>query len=87
MSRSPSTFFPHLGRHNNGMQLCDGVLQAQRCDGGYLGARIGAMIASDEAPAPPFASIPFETRFFDRGRLWFLPFVGWWYRILTRSLV
>jgi hypothetical protein len=50
--------------------------------GSYLGSRIGAMIASDEAPAPPFARIPFQTRFFYRGKPWFLPFVGWWYRVL-----
>jgi len=46
--------------------------------GSYLGARIGAMIASDEAPSPPLASIPVETRFFYRGKPWFLPLVGWW---------
>jgi glycine/D-amino acid oxidase-like deaminating enzyme len=73
---------PHLGRHNNGMHYAMGFCGHGVAMGSYLGARIGAMIASDEAPAPPFASIPFETRFFYRGRPWFLPFVGWWYRIL-----
>jgi len=50
--------------------------------GSYLDARIGAMMASEEAPAPVFASLPFESRFFYRGKPWFLPLVGCWYRML-----
>jgi glycine/D-amino acid oxidase-like deaminating enzyme len=73
---------PHLGRHDNGMHYAMGFCGHGVAMGSYLGARIGAMMASDEAPAPPFAGIPFETRFFYRGRPWFLPFVGWWYRVL-----
>ena len=73
---------PHIGRHNNGMHYAMGFCGHGVAMGSYLGAQIGAMIASDEAPAPPFASIPIETRFFYSGKPWFLPFVGWWYRIL-----
>jgi glycine/D-amino acid oxidase-like deaminating enzyme len=73
---------PHLGRHDNGMHYAMGFCGHGVAMGSYLGSRIGAMIASDEAPAPPFARIPFETRFFYRGKPWFLPFVGWWYRVL-----
>lgn len=73
---------PHLGRHGNGMHYAMGFCGHGVAMGSYLGARIGGMIASDEAPAPPFASIPFETRFFYRGNPWFLPFVGGWYRLL-----
>jgi len=73
---------PHLGRHSSGMHYAMGFCGHGVAMGSYLGARIGAMIASDEAPAPPFANLPFETRFFYRGQPWFLPLVGWWYRML-----
>ena len=73
---------PHLGRHSDGTHYAMGFCGHGVAMGSYLGARIGAMIASDEAPAPPFASLPFETRFFYRGKPWFLPLVGWWYRLL-----
>jgi len=73
---------PHLGRHDNGVHYAMGFCGHGVAMGSYLGAQMGAMIASEEAPAPPFANIPFESRFFYRGRPWFLPFVGWWYRLL-----
>jgi glycine/D-amino acid oxidase-like deaminating enzyme len=73
---------PHLGRHENGMHYAIGFCGHGVAMGSYLGAKIGAMIASDEAPAPPFASLPFPSRFFYRGTPWFLPIVGSWYRLL-----
>jgi len=73
---------PHVGRHENGMHYAIGFCGHGVAMGSYLGARIGAMIASNEAPAPPFASLPFPSRFFYRGKPWFLPIVGSYYRLL-----
>jgi len=73
---------PHLGRHENGMHYAIGFCGHGVAMGSYLGARMGAMIASNEAPPPPFASLPFPSRFFYRGTPWFLPIVGTWYRLL-----
>jgi hypothetical protein len=64
--------------------LRDGVLRHGVAMGSYLGARIGAMIASDEGPLRRLQEFRFKG-FFYRGRPWFLPFVGSWYRVSTRS--
>lgn len=73
---------PHLGRHEDGTHYAMGFCGHGVAMGTYLGARIGAMIASDEGPTSPFAGRPFPTRFFYRGKPWFLPIVGWWYKML-----
>jgi len=73
---------PHVGRHKNGMHYAIGFCGHGVAMGSYLGSRMGAMIASDEAPALPFASLPFPSKFFYRGTPWFLPIVGTWYRFL-----
>jgi len=73
---------PHVGRHQNGMHYAIGFCGHGVAMGSYLGSRMGAMIASSEAPALPFFSMPFPSRFFYRGTPWFLPVVGTWYRFL-----
>jgi glycine/D-amino acid oxidase-like deaminating enzyme len=73
---------PHVGRHKNGMHYAIGFCGHGVAMGSYLGSRMGAMIASSEAPALPFFSLPFPAKFFYRGTPWFLPIVGTWYRFL-----
>jgi glycine/D-amino acid oxidase-like deaminating enzyme len=74
---------PHVGRTK------DGVTYALGCCGTgvalmtYLGTKVGAWLAGDEAPALtklrfPIVPAPYE------GRPWFLPVAGEWFRLQDR---
>jgi glycine/D-amino acid oxidase-like deaminating enzyme len=74
---------PHLGRDQaSGLHYALGFCGHGVGMGSYLGSRIGAYIASKEAPLPAFSQIPFQSRFFYRRQPWFLPMAGWWFRFL-----
>ncbi len=63
---------------HNAMGCCGTALQWEA----NFGARMGAMIASDEAPLRRLQEFRFKQDFY-RGRPWFLPFVGSCYQVST----
>jgi glycine/D-amino acid oxidase-like deaminating enzyme len=76
---------PHLGRDEaSGLHYALGFCGHGVAMGSYLGSRIGAYIASKEAPLPAFSRIPFQSRFFYRRQPWFLPIAGWWFHLLDQ---
>jgi gamma-glutamylputrescine oxidase len=74
---------PHMGG-------IDGVRFALGCNGSgvamatYLGHQTALAILGRQNRPCPFARLPFPTRPGYRGRAWFLPAVGLWYRLLDR---
>jgi glycine/D-amino acid oxidase-like deaminating enzyme len=74
---------PHVGEH-------DGLNYALGCNGSgvsllsYLGARAGRRLLGVDEPASAFEALPFPARPLYRGRPWFLPAVGAWYRFRDR---
>jgi hypothetical protein len=49
----------------------------------YLGARLGAALAG-HGDLRPFSDLPFSAVPLYRGRPWFLPLAGAWYRAVDR---
>jgi glycine/D-amino acid oxidase-like deaminating enzyme len=47
----------------------------------YLGTEIGLILAG-KIQRSPFVEIAHPTRFYYRGRPWFLPFAAWYFRAL-----
>jgi glycine/D-amino acid oxidase-like deaminating enzyme len=76
-------FLPHLGTQ-------DGIHYAAGCQGSgvamasFLGHRAGLRIAGAENETFDLADLPFPTAPTYRGRPWFLPLVGGWYRLRDR---
>lgn len=76
-------FLPHLGAQ-------DGIHYAAGCQGSgvamasFLGHRAGLRIAGAENDPFALADLPFPTAPSYRGRPWFLPLVGGWYRLRDR---
>jgi glycine/D-amino acid oxidase-like deaminating enzyme len=76
-------FLPHLGTQ-------DGIHYAAGCQGSgvamasFLGHRAGLRIAGAENETFALADLPFPTAPTYRGRPWFLPLVGGWYRLRDR---
>ena len=72
---------PHMGVH-------DGVRFALGCNGSgvamasYLGHQTALAILGRQNRPCPFEELPFPTHALYRGRAWFLPPLGLWYRIL-----
>jgi len=76
---------PHLGLDEaSGLHYALGFCGHGVAMGSYLGSRIGAYIASKEAPLPAFGQIPFQSRFFYRRQPRFLPIAGRWFRFLDQ---
>ena len=73
-------FLPHLGRH-------DGVHYALGCQGSgvammsYLGHQAALKLAGGANRPSAFDGLPFPTRPLYAGSPWFLPAVGWAYRV------
>jgi glycine/D-amino acid oxidase-like deaminating enzyme len=73
-------FLPHLGRH-------DGIHYALGCQGSgvammsYLGHQAALKLAGGANTASAFDGLPFPTRPLYSGSPWFLPVVGWAYRM------
>jgi glycine/D-amino acid oxidase-like deaminating enzyme len=76
-------FLPHLGTQ-------DGIHYAAGCQGSgvamasFLGYRAALRIAAAENEPFALADLPFPTAPTYRGRPWFLPLVGGWYRLRDR---
>jgi glycine/D-amino acid oxidase-like deaminating enzyme len=76
-------FLPHLGTQ-------DGIHYAAGCQGSgvamasFLGHRAALRIAAAENEPFALADLPFPTAPTYRGRPWFLPLVGGWYRLRDR---
>lgn len=76
-------FLPHLGRH-------EGVHYALGCQGSgvaimtWLGHRAALQMAGAANSETAFDALPFPTFPGYRGRPWFLPIVGNWYRLRDR---
>lgn len=76
-------FLPHLGCH-------EGVHYALGCQGSgvalmtWLGHRAALKMAGAANSDTAFDALPFPTRSGYRGRPWFLPVVGTWYRLRDR---
>jgi glycine/D-amino acid oxidase-like deaminating enzyme len=74
---------PHMGRR-------DGMHFAMGCNGSgvamaaYLGHQSALKILGRQNRPCPFEQLPFPTHVAYRGRAWFLPAVGLWYRFLDR---
>lgn len=74
---------PHMGMHD-GMHYCMG------CNGSgvqmmsYLGRQIALKILGRTNRPCGFDGLPFETRPLYKGRPWFLPALGGWYRLRDR---
>ena len=72
---------PHMG-------LLDGLHFAMGCNGSgvamatYLGHQTALKILGRQNRPCPFEQLPFPTHVAYRGRAWFLPALGLWYRIL-----
>jgi glycine/D-amino acid oxidase-like deaminating enzyme len=73
-------FVPHIGTH-------DGVHYALGCQGSgvammsYLGHQVGLKLAGGANRPSAFDGLPFPTRPLYSGNPWFLPIVGWSYRV------
>jgi glycine/D-amino acid oxidase-like deaminating enzyme len=76
-------FLPHVGAH-------DGVHYALACNGSgvvtmtHLGRQAARQILGRANAASAFSRLPFPTLRGYRGRPWFMPMVGGWYRLRDR---
>jgi glycine/D-amino acid oxidase-like deaminating enzyme len=71
---------PHIGRVN-GIHYAFGYGEHGVSTASFLGTEIGLLLAGTKKSSP-FMMIPHQTRFFYRGRPWFIPLVAFYYRIL-----
>jgi glycine/D-amino acid oxidase-like deaminating enzyme len=80
---------PHMGVIDRGGAL-EGIRFALGCNGSgvamatYLGHQTALAILGHQNHPCGFAQVPFPTRPGYRGRAWFLPALGLWYRVLDR---
>jgi glycine/D-amino acid oxidase-like deaminating enzyme len=79
---------PHMGMQVGGVH--DGIRFAMGCNGSgvamasYLGHQSALAILGRQNRPCPFGELDFPTHALYRGRAWFLPALGLWYRILDR---
>ncbi|MCI0396400.1 MAG: FAD-binding oxidoreductase [Chloroflexi bacterium] len=71
---------PHIGRIE-GVHYALGYCGHGVSIATYLGTEVGLLLAGKKSSSP-FMEIPHETRFFYRGRPWFLPLAAVYYRVL-----
>ncbi len=71
---------PHIGNFD-GIHYALGYGGHGLSIGTYVGTELGLLMCGDKKHSP-FSEIPFNTRFFYRGRPWFIPLAAMYYRLL-----
>jgi glycine/D-amino acid oxidase-like deaminating enzyme len=74
---------PHMGRHG-GLHFALGCNGSGVAMATYLGHQSALRILGRQNRPCPFEQLPFPTHVAYRQRTWFLPALGFWYRILDR---
>ncbi|MGH8527711.1 MAG: NAD(P)/FAD-dependent oxidoreductase, partial [Gammaproteobacteria bacterium] len=73
---------PHIGEHE-GVHFAMGYCGHGVANSLYFGHHLANRIQGRARPLP-FAELSFRTRFYYRGRPWFLPMAGWYFRLVDR---
>lgn len=74
-------YLPNVGRNSDGVWHAMGYSGSGNAMAPYLGHKAALQMLGDPEGQTAFSATPFETRFWHRGRPWFLPFADVFFRL------